>query len=347
LGVRVKAVIGRNGHVGAIEVAELDQPTGSQILVETIVCGICGSDLHVTAHTEAYLATASDAGATSMSWDPAVGVLLGHCYVFRVLEVGPEAVGFSVGDVGAGIGTINKPDGGYHVLGFSDTYPGGYSERMLISTPGLIARLPDGMDPAHAAFLEPLLVGDTSATRAAIPDGAPAVVLGAGQVGLGIVAGLRRRGRHPIIVAEPTPLRRAAAEAAGADIVVDVANETWLDGLAQSGATQPPTIFDTTGIAGMLSRLFVEAPPYSHLFEVSAQYEPDPIVPGLAVKKNLRITFSAGIDPPQITDVLQAVASGEIDVAPWITERVGLDDIAGAFERLRSPDKTIAILVEP
>ncbi|MGR6999360.1 cytochrome P450 [Yinghuangia aomiensis] len=206
--------------------------------------------------------------------------MLGHCFVFRVLAIGPDAVGFRAGDLGTGIGTITS-DGHTSVIGFSDTFPGGLGERMLLSTPGLLVPLPEGVDPVHAVFVEPLLVGEMSVRTADIPDRAPAVVLGTGQVGLGIIAALRRHGRHPIIAAEPTPPRRAAAEGAGADIVVDVTTRTWLDALADTGTTQAPTIFDTTGVPGMLARLFVEVPRGSHIVEVSGQYESDPIRTGL------------------------------------------------------------------
>ena len=343
----MKTVIGLDGEVRVAEVPEPDAPTGSQLLVETLACTICGSDLHVLAHTEQYLSVAADSGSSAMMWDPSKGVMLGHCYSFRVLAVGPDAVGFAPGDLGAGVGTITKPEGDFHVIGFSDTYPGGYSERMLLSTPGLLQKLPAGLDPVYAAFLEPLMVGEMSVRKAQIPAGAPAVVLGSGQVGLGIVTALRRHGHSPIIVAEPTPRRRELALKMGADLVVDVQNRTWMDAVAETKATLAPTIFDTTGIAGMLARLFVEVPRGSHIVEVSGQYEPDPIRTGLAVKKNLRLTFTADFDPSAVLPMLEALADGGIDVSDWITDQVALADVPQAFARLRHPDETIAIVVRP
>ncbi|NUU20552.1 MAG: alcohol dehydrogenase catalytic domain-containing protein, partial [Streptomycetaceae bacterium] len=199
----MRAIVGIDGKVGVRTIPELPDPVGAQILVETIACSICGSDVHLMEHTGDYLTCARDSGSTAMMFDPARGVMLGHCFVFRVLAAGPDAVGFAVGDLGTGIGTLTA-DGHTCVIGFSDTYPGGLGERMLLSTPGLITRLPDGIEPVHAVFVEPLLVGEMAVRAAAIPDGAPAVVLGTGQVGLGIIAALRRHGRGPVIAAEPT-----------------------------------------------------------------------------------------------------------------------------------------------
>jgi threonine dehydrogenase-like Zn-dependent dehydrogenase len=71
------------------------------------------------------------------------------------------------------------------------------------------------------------------------------------------------------------------------------------------------------------------------------------VVPGLALMKNLRVTFSCSADPAALDTVLKALVNGEVDAESWITRRVGLDGIAGAFESLRDPARTIAIVVEP
>lgn len=337
----------REGRLEIVEISEPSAPAPDQILVEVLACTICGTDLHVHARTEEYLEVAASSGTTAMLWDPSKGVMLGHCYAFRVLETGAGVTDFRVGDVGAGIGTVVRPDGTSDVLGFSDEFPGGFSERMLISLPALVRRIPESLDPVRAAFLEPLMVGEISVRKAAVPDAAPVVVLGAGQVGLGITAALRRHGRSPVIVAEPSPVRRAVAEQMGADVVVDTVTETWADALAASGTTAPPTVFDTTGIAGMLAALLESVPPETHIVEVSGQYLPDPIRTGLAVKKNLRLTFTSRFDPDSIDLITDELVSGVLDVSGWVTQVVDLDGVPDAFERLADPHEVVAIAVLP
>ncbi len=343
----MRSVRSRAGKLEIVDVPAPQSPAPGQILVEVLAATICGTDLHVHARTEEYLKVAAASGTTAMMWDPAVGVMLGHCYTFRVIAIGAGVTEFGVGDIAAGIGTVIKPDGTFDVLGFSDEYAGGFSERMLISLPAMVRKIPETLDPVHAAFLEPLMVGEVSVRNAAIADDAPAVVLGAGQVGLGIVAALRRHGRSPIIVAEPSPVRRAVALQMGATTVVDVVNESWDEALAAAGRTAPPTVFDTTGVAGMLASLFETAPSETHIVEVSGQYLPDPIRTGLAVKKNLRLTFTSRFDPGSIGMITDELISGVLDVSGWVSDVVDLDGVPAAFERLANSDEVVAIAVVP
>ncbi len=48
-------------------------------------------------------------------------------------------------------------------------------------------------------------------------------MIGCGPVGLAVIAGLKARGYGPVVAADFSPRRRAAAEAMGADVVIDPA----------------------------------------------------------------------------------------------------------------------------
>ena len=49
----------------------------------------------------------------------------------------------------------------------------------------------------------------------------------------------------------------------------------------------------------------------------------------------------------EFSESLQRIADGSFDVAPLITGRVGLAEVAGAFDALRDPEQHAKILVEP
>ena len=51
--------------------------------------------------------------------------------------------------------------------------------------------------------------------------------------------------------------------------------------------------------------------------------------------------------PDEFAQTLQFIAEGQIDVAPMITGRVGVEGVPGAFETLAKPDVHAKILVEP
>ena len=70
-------------------------PQPGQLLVETVACGICGSDLHTKSHTEQFLAANQAVGNLAQVFDPSRDVIMGHELSFRVLEVGDDVEGWS------------------------------------------------------------------------------------------------------------------------------------------------------------------------------------------------------------------------------------------------------------
>ena len=75
--------------------------------------------------------------------------------------------------------------------------------------------------------------------------------------------------------------------------------------------------------------------------------EDDVIKPMLGINKELAIQFVLGYTPEEFASTLQAIAEGQIDVAPLVTGRVGVDGVPAAFETLAKPDQHAKILVEP
>jgi threonine dehydrogenase-like Zn-dependent dehydrogenase len=123
-------------------------PGEGQVLVQTRACGICGSDLHTVQHADQMvrLSTESAAAATDgMSinvFDPSGDVVMGHEFAAEVLEVGPGAFGVTSGQTVVSM-PIVADTRGMHAVGYSNHYPGGYGERMVLAA-GLLLQVPDG-----------------------------------------------------------------------------------------------------------------------------------------------------------------------------------------------------------
>lgn len=58
-------------------------------------------------------------------------------------------------------------DGIVYTVGYSNAYPGGLAERVLVGNGGHL-KIPDGVNPYHAAVTEPLAAGYNSVIRADI-----------------------------------------------------------------------------------------------------------------------------------------------------------------------------------
>ena len=54
-----------------------------------------------------------------------------------------------------------------------------------------------------------------------------------------------------------------------------------------------------------------------------------------------------GYSPKEFAASLEMIADGRFDVAGLVTDQVGLDGVAQAFDALRSPEQHAKILVVP
>jgi threonine dehydrogenase-like Zn-dependent dehydrogenase len=310
--------------------------------VETLACGICGSDLHALKYGDQMRDIAAAAGYPA---DLDGDVVMGHEFSARVLELGPGAGGVSPGDTVVSIPLVMTPEGPSQV-GYSTKFPGGYAERMVLSAP-LCIKAPDGMDPRHAALTEPMAVGVHAVAKSRIEPTEGAIVLGCGPIGLATIAGLRLKGVQTIVAADFSPARRKLAAHMGATVTIDPREEPAIKAWEQEAGARTPVIFEAIGVKGMLDEIMLWAPRSSRVIVAGVCMEPDTIRPLIAVSKEISLHFVLGYDPMEFRQTLDYIASGQIDVEPLITGEIGIGGVPQAFEDLGDSETHAKILVEP
>jgi len=344
----MQAVVMRDGAL-VVDEFELKAPQPGQVHVEVLACGICGSDLHTLHHGDAMvemseLAAASDPVAARIM-DVSRDVVMGHEFAARVLDVGENVGNAKPDDIVVSMPIVMDASG-VHAIGFSNDYPGGYAEQMMLSDL-LTLKVPNGLDPRHAALTEPMAVGLHAVESSRITPAHAAVVLGCGPVGLAVVAALHLAGVESIVAADFSPTRRRLASTVGATDVVDPREVGAVEHWRSVDGRRPLVIFEAIGVPGILDQAMLDAPRQSQILVVGACMEPDTIRPMLGLGKELNIQFVFGYDPMQFGRTLTRIAEGELDVTPLITGEVGLDGVAQAFEDLGDPDAHAKILVIP
>jgi len=343
----MRAVVMRSGGLVVEEVAVPRLQPG-QVLAQTLACGICGSDLHALGHADQLVemsSAVSGGGITPTVMDPSRDVVMGHEFTARVLEVGDNVGNCAVGDVVVSLPVVMDA-GGVHAVGYSNLYPGGFGEQLVLSDV-LTMKVPNGLDPQLASLTEPMAVGLHAVEMSRVTPRHAAVVLGCGPVGLAVIAALRLAGVETIVAADFSPARRALATTMGATEVVDPSTETAIGAWRRVDGSRSLVIFEAVGVPGMLDAAIGEAPAGAQVLVVGVCMEPDVVRPGIAVVKELNLQFVFGYDPLQFQTTLRRIAEGEIDVSPMITGRVDLDGVPAAFEALADPDAHAKILVIP
>ena len=342
----------------SLRIDDIPEPVAGsgQALAKVLACGICGSDLHLLVHGEesrklnAELAEGSGADGSAdptrpIMFEPHMDMVMGHEYCCEILDIGPGVSNLAPGDIVVSF-PVTFDEQGVHGVGFSNKYPGGYAERIVVNEMMSI-KVPNGLSPDLAAMTEPLAVGVHAVEKSRIAPGDAAVILGLGPVGLACIAELRMRGIGPIIGADFSPRRRALAEHLGADVVVDPRETPAIQAWRKADGKKPLVIFEAVGNPGMIEQAMRMAPKDARILVVGACRQEDRIHPMLGIGKELSIQFVLGYSPLEFGNALTSIAEGKVDLAPLITGRVGIDGVPKAFEDLGNPEAHAKILVKP
>jgi threonine dehydrogenase-like Zn-dependent dehydrogenase len=342
----MRAAVMRDKRLVVEEIAE-PSPGPGQLLAATTACGICGSDLHALKHIDKLVVSGRAAGEGVFNLDPTKDIVMGHEFAAEVLELGAGATGVAPGDTVVAMPVMfDMAAGTMQAIGYSNEFPGGYAERMLLSAM-VTMKVPNGLDSRHAALTEPMAVGLHAVNKSKIVPGEAALVLGCGPVGLACIAALALRGIEPIVATDYSPKRRELARVMGAHETIDPRVEPAIDAWRRVDGSKTLVVFEAVGVPGMIDQAMRDAPRWSRILVVGVCMETDSVWPIMGINKELSIQFALGYDPLEFGETLRAIADGRVDVAPLITGEVGIAGVPQAFEDLADPDAHAKILVIP
>lgn len=350
-------------HKLVIDTLPDPEPQDGQVLVKTLACGICGSDLHMLKHAERMVEVGRRSGQGE-GMDLTRDVVMGHEFCAEILDFGPN----TARTLNAGTRVCSMPIAigpqGAGAVGYSSDYPGGYGELMVLNEMMLL-EVPDGLSTERAALTEPMAVGYHAVEKALLTGGEVPIVIGCGPVGLAVIAALKLKGAGPIIATDFSPVRRGMAEQMGADVILDPAEdspyEKWEDIAVPAGVDlgnpltammaaseiKPCVVFECVGVPGLLQQVLEGAPRNARVVVVGVCMEADRIEPIYGINKELNLQFVLGYAPEEFATTLHNIAEGRTNVDPLITGKIGVEGVPEAFEELANPDRHAKILVEP
>jgi len=345
-----------------LQVQELDLagPRSGEALVRLVACGVCHTDLY----------TAS--GADPSGYAPTV---LGHEGAGVVERVGDGVTSLAAGDhvvtlfspqcgecehcrsprtnlcmaireqQGKGFlpdGTTRLSRDGEPIRHFMGTST--FADYTVMPAIALARIDPEAPLAGAALFACGLSTGLGAAMKtAAVEPGSTCVVFGAGMVGLGAVAGCRLQGAERIICVDLSEERLELARGQGA-------TETMLGGpdaveriLEETGGLGADYTFEATGNVAVM-RQAVESARMGWglctIAGVAGKGETLEVVPRYLITGRRIAGSSFGgikgrVEVPQLVDRWLA---GEIDVDPFLSHELTLDDVNRGFELMEAQD---------
>ena len=358
----MRAAVFRRGDIVVDDIAN-PVPAEGQVLVKTLCCGICGTDLHAARFTEQFVERSRRSGGR-WDLDPSRDIVFGHEFCCEVVEHGP--------------GTEKRLKPGTRVcsmpvtlrgttvqgIGYSNDIAGGYAQYMPLAE-RLLIEVPNGLPADKAALTEPIAVGWHAVQHARLSAQDVPLVIGCGPVGLAVIAALKIRDARPIIAADFSAGRRALALRMGADLVIDPAEtspyRSWEEAATPQGydgsryaqlfgigpKQRPAVMFECVGVPGVIQQIIDGAPAGARIVVVGVCMESDRFEPFFGIVKQLNLQFVLGYTAEEFAASLRHIAEGKVDVTPLITGHVGLDGVKGAFGELANPERHAKIIVEP
>jgi len=214
--------------------------------------------------------------------------------------------------------------------------------------------LPDGLDPTAAALIGCCVSTGVGAVvkTAALPAGASVAVIGLGGVGLSCVMGAALAGATRIVAIDRIEAKLAVATTVGAtdEIRATPDRQATIDALRDLTDGGPDFIFEAIGRTDTVE-LAIEALPLDGTavlvgmtpFEARASFAVYPLVDGS--RRILGSNYGFADPPVDFPRYAALHLAGRLPIERLIDRRIGLDDLEGAFDRLRAGEGLRTVVV--
>jgi S-(hydroxymethyl)glutathione dehydrogenase/alcohol dehydrogenase len=361
------AVLEQFGAPLNVTEVELAEPRAGEVLVRLEACGVC--------HTDMYTAS----GADPSGYAPTI---LGHEGAGIVEQVGEGVSSVVPGDRVVTLfspqcrecehcrspntnlclaireqqnlgylpdGTTRLSRDGDPIRHFMGTST--FAQCTVMPEIALAVVSPDAPPDRACLFACGLSTGLGAAINTAkVQPGSTCVVFGAGMVGLGAVAGCRLQGAERIICIDLSEERLELARGQGA-------TDAWIGGadavarvLEETRGFGADYTFEATGLVGVMCQA-VEAARMGWglctIAGVAGKGEVLEVVPRMLItgRRICGSSFGGVKGRDQVPRLVELYLEGEVDVDPFISHRIELDEVNHAFELMERHDGIRSVIM--
>jgi len=298
------------------------------VLLQVEAASICGTDIHILEVPPGHPANK--------------GVILGHEYTGKILEIGDGVKDFKEGDRVVIDPNITCGSCTYCKMGLSNMCErmttlgifinGGFTEYNVAPAKALHKISPDV--PAElAVFAEPLSCVINATQKLKIQPGESVVVLGAGPIGLLFTQMFKASGAGKIIVSEVSEYRSKYAKQSGATTVINPLKEDMEEVVKKETVTGVDIVVDAVGT------LFKEAMKIvrrgGHILLFGQNYKAKAEITQNDITRNELTIFGNYIANFTFPLTVKIIESKILNLEKLITHRFPLKDIHKGIEAMR------------
>ncbi len=318
-----------------------------QVKLKVVAASICGTDL-------AILRVPAGHNATS-------GVILGHEYVGKVLEIGDEVSNVKIGDMVVVDPNI-KCDKCWlcrndmaslctDMTTLGIFCHGGFAEYNIAPAKQLF-KISKDMKIEKAIFFEPLTCATHCWSKLNFKLGDSILIFGSGPMGCYYIELARLNGANLIIVSEPNAFRREFAKKMGADIIVNPVEENLTEIIkkhtSKNGCFGVDVAIDACGVPEVINSAMDLVRPggkISTFGEQDVTRTADKVSFTKVTQKELEI-FGSYVCTRSSDQTINILERDDCNIEKLITHKIPLDEIHRGIE-LMIKGKAIEIIVYP
>ena len=323
-----------------VQPTQTPQLGAGQALVRSVFVGVCGSDTHAQHGMHPHI---------NLPYNP------GHEVVGVVEELGDGVDSLAVGDRVVVEPTLpcwhckqcrqGQENLCENLDFFGCGHPqGGMAEQFTIAANRLHI-IPNQLDDLTASLIEPLSTPVHAARIAGQLQGKTIAILGAGTIGLLLLAVVKGQGAARIVVTDPLPAKRDIALRHGADHVIDARADNLVDQVRAALGESADVVFDCVAIQSTVTAAIQMA--YKNGTVVIVGVPPKDVTIPLPFVQDyqVRIQGSATYLPQDYRASIALLKAGIVPATDFITARYPLAEAAAAFDASSAGDQ-IKVLID-
>lgn len=306
-------------------------PGPGEVLLDVLTVGVCGSDMH-------YYRTGR-IGDQVVEFPYRVG----HEFAGRVAALGEGTGGLAVGDIVAvdplmWCGQCDQCLAGREHTCRSQKFLGcpgqadGCLCEQIVMPAECCAVVPEGMSPELAALIEPFSIGLYTQQMAGATAGKAVAILGAGPIGLCVLAAAKAAGARAIYMTDIRPNRVALARTMGATWAGNPLEEDIVAAILAAEPDGVDSAVEAAGEQSTLDQAVALLRPGGTLAMVGIP-ELDRVSFPVATMRRHELTIqNIRRQNHCVEPAIKMAAARQVDLLPMVTHRVGLEDTAEIFD---------------
>ncbi|MDX6586297.1 MAG: S-(hydroxymethyl)glutathione dehydrogenase / alcohol dehydrogenase, partial [Solirubrobacterales bacterium] len=348
------------GQPLVVQELDLEEPRSGEVLVRLVACGVCHTDMYsasgvdpsgyaptVLGHEGAGVVEAIGEGVDSLAvGDHVVTLFSPQCRECVHCESPRTNICLAIRDQqGKGYlpdGTTRLSRGGEPIRHFMGTST--FAEYTVMPQIALAKVSPEAPLDRACLFACGLSTGLGAAMYTAKVDaGSTCVVFGAGMVGLGAVAGCRLQGAERIVCVDLSDERLEMARHQGATDLLVGGADTVERILEMTGGFGADYTIEATGLVAVMRQAVESARMgwgLATVAGVAGKGETLDVIPRFLItgRRIAGSSFGGVKGRDGVPALVDRYLAGDIDVDPFISHRITLDEVNKGFELMEAQD---------